>query len=167
MAHPGFEQMSARQPARGPEGTAGPREARPPPARNRRPPAARVAVAHGAYLMAFGLMPILAMRTFRKITGPKPEGWLAKGVGACMANIGAALAAAGARGKVAREVRILGISTALSFAAMDIWYAGIRRRISPVHLLNGAAQLGFAAAWGYAEWRETLDVRRAPEPAFA
>jgi hypothetical protein len=167
MAHLGFEQAGARQPGIAPEGAAGPREARPPPARMRRPPAARVALAHGAYLAAAGLMPILAMRTFKKITGPKPEGWLAKGVGACMANIGATLASAGARGKVAREVRMLGITTALSFAAMDIWYGGFRRRISPVYLLNGAAQLGFAAAWAYAEWREGLDARRAPEPAFA
>jgi hypothetical protein len=168
MAHPGFDQTSARPLSSEPlEYPRGPREARPPPAQIRLPPAARVALAHGVYLLATGLMPIVAMRTFKKITGPKPEGWLAKGVGACMANIGGALTCAGARGKVAREVRILGISTALSFGAMDIWYGGIRRRISPVYLVNGAAQLGFAAAWLYAEWRENLDVRRAPEPAFA
>ena len=124
-------------------------------------------MAHGAYLLGVGLMPLLAMRTFKKITGPKPEGWLAKGVGACMANIGAALASAGARGKVSREIRMLGITTGLSFAVMDLWYAGMRRRISPVYLLNAAGHLGFVAAWGYAEWREGLDVRRPPEPAFA
>jgi hypothetical protein len=38
---------------------AGPREARPPPARLRRPPAARVAVAQGAWLLGLGLLPIL------------------------------------------------------------------------------------------------------------
>lgn len=146
---------------------AGPGEARPPPARVRSPPAARVAMAHGAYLAVFGLWPILHLPTFRKVAGPKPEARLAKGVGACMANIGAALAAAGARGKVAREVRMLGITTALSFAAMDIWDGGFRRRISPVHLLNAGAQLGFAAAWAYAEWRENRETRRLPEAAFA
>jgi hypothetical protein len=133
----------------------------------RRPPAARVAMAHGAYLAAFGLWPILHMPTFKRLTGPKPEAWLAKGVGACMANVGAALAAAGARGKVAREVRILGITTGISFAAMDIWYAGIRRRISPVYLLNAAAHLGFIAAWAYAELRESRERRSVPEAAFA
>jgi hypothetical protein len=50
---------------------------------------------------------------------------------------------------------------------MDFWYAGFRRRISRIYLLNGAAQLAFAAAWGYAAWRETRDAHRAPEPAFA
>ncbi len=110
---------------------------------------------------------IVATRTFKKITGPRPEGRLAKGIGACMANIGAALASAGARGKVAREVRILGVTTALAFAAMDVWYAGIRRRIPPVYLADAAAQLVFAGAWAVAEWRERLDTRRPPEAAFA
>jgi hypothetical protein len=145
----------------------GPHESKPPPARRRRPPAARVALLHGAYLVAGGLWPILDLRSFMVATGPKLQGWLPKGAGACMANIGAALAAAGLRGKVARELRILGVSTALSFAAMDFWYAGVRRRISRVYLFNGIAQLAFAGAWAFAEWRESRDGRRLPEAAFA
>jgi hypothetical protein len=140
---------------------AGPREARPPPARMRRPPAARVAVAQGAWLLGLGLLPLVERMARR------PAGWLTKGVPPCLASVGAALAFAGARGRVSREVRILGLTTALSFAAMDAWYAGIRRRASPLHLLTAAAQLGFAAAWGYAQWRESLDLRRLPEAAFA
>ena len=145
----------------------GPRESRPPPARIRRPPAARVALMHGGYLLAIGLWPIVGFDTFKKVTGPKPEGWLSKGVGACTANIVAALGAAGARGKVARELRILGMTTGLSFALMDFWYAGFRRRIARVYLLNGVAQLGFAALWGVAEWLESRDAHRPPEAAFA
>ena len=86
----------------------------------------------GVYYVAMGLWPVLDLKSFMLATGPKLEGWLTKGVGTCMANIGAALAAAGARGKVARELRLLGVTTALSFAAMDFWYAGVRRRISRV-----------------------------------
>ena len=145
----------------------GPREARPSPARIRRPPAARVAIAHGVYMLGIGLWPIVDLNSFTLVTGPKLEGWLTKGVGACLANIGAALGAAGARGKVARELRVLGATTALSFAAMDFWYAAIRRRISRVYLGNGAMQLAFAAAWGYAAWRESRDAHRPPEAAFA
>lgn len=161
MAETKIDQASARPISPGPH------EAKPPPARRRRPPAARVALIHGAYLVAGGLWPILDLRSFMMATGPKLEGWLPKGVGACMANIGAALAAAGVRGKVARELRILGVTTALSFAAMDFWYAGVRRRISRVYLFNGVAQLGFAAAWAFAEWRESQDGRRPLEAAFA
>jgi hypothetical protein len=145
----------------------GPRELRPPPARRRRPPAARVAMVQGAYCLAAGLWPVLDLKTFMVATGPKLEGWLTKGVGVCLANIGLALGAAGARGKVARELRVLGATTALSFAAMDFWYAGARRRIPPVYLANGVVQLGFVAAWAYAAWRESRDAHRAPEAAFA
>src|SRR6266478_7057974 len=156
MAETKIDQASAR-PIR-----PGPHEAKPPPARRRRPPAARVALIHGAYLVAGGLWPILDLRSLMLATGPKLEGWLPKGVGACMANIGAALTAAGAREKVARELRLLGTTTALSFAAMDFRYAGIRRRISRVHLVNGIVQLGFAAAWAFAAWRENRDAHRLP-----
>src|SRR5438105_3366080 len=65
------------------------------------------------------------------------------------------------------ELRILGVSTALSFAAMDFWYAGLRRRISRVYLLNGITQVAFVGAWAFAEWRESRDGRRLPEAAFA
>jgi len=158
MAEVRIDQPTARPPM------PGPRESRPPPARIRRPPAARVAIAQGVYYLAAGLWPILDLKTFMLATGPKVEGWLPKGVGACMANIGAALLAAGTRGKVARELRLLGAGTALTFATMDLWHAGFRRRM---YLLNGIVQLGLAAAWGFAEWRENQDAHRLPEAAFA
>jgi len=79
MAETRIDQPSAR------EITPGPHEAKPPPARRRRPPAARVALMHGAYLVGAGLWPILDLRSFMVATGPKLEGWLPKGVGACMA----------------------------------------------------------------------------------
>jgi len=161
MAEVTIDQPTARPPM------PGPRESRPPPARVRRPPAARVAIAQGVYYLAVGLWPVLDLKTFMFATGPKLEGWLPKGVGACMANIGAAMAAAGARGKVARELRLLGTTTALSFAPTHFWYAGIRRRISRVYLVNGTIQLGFVAAWAFAAWRENRDAHRLPEAAFA
>lgn len=145
----------------------GPREARPRPATERRPPAARAALAHGAYLIATGAWPIVHLRSFAWVTGPKPEGWLAKAVGACMVNIGSTLVVAGLRGKVSRELRLLGISTALTFASMDVYYALIRRRIKPTYLFNAAGQVACALLWAVAEAREAREVVRPPEPAFA
>jgi hypothetical protein len=145
----------------------GPRELRPRPVQERRPPRARLALAHGAYLLAAGVWPVLHLRSFAKVTGPKPEGWLSKGVGMSWANLGAALVAAGARGKVSQELRLVAASTALSVAGMDFWYAGVRRRISPVFLVNGLVELGFAAAWVASELRERSALRRRPEAAFA
>ena len=145
----------------------GPREARPPPARVRRPPAARVALIQGLYYAATGVWPILDLKSFMAVTGPKLEGWLVKTVGMLIATAGLALTAAGARGRVSRELRVLGASSALGFAAVDFWYAGVRRRISRVYLADGVVELGLAAAWAYAAWRESHETRRLPEAAFA
>ncbi len=84
-----------------------------------------------------------------------------------IANIGAALAMAGARGKVSREIRLLGAASAASLAAIDFHYAGIRRRISPVYLLDGVLQMATLALWGLAALRERREAQRPPEPAFA
>jgi len=162
MLQPTTEEMTAASPL-----PPGPREKRPFPALVRRPPAARVALLHGAWLALTGAWPLVHLRSFKRVTGPRPEGWLTRGMGACLLDIGVALAAAGARGKVAREMRLLGGGVALSLAAMDLYYAGKRRRISPVHLLDAAAQLAFAALWATAEVAETREARRQPEPAFA
>jgi hypothetical protein len=146
----------------------GPHEQLPPPVRAVAPPRAKVALAHGAYLVAMGLWPLLHLRSFEVVTGPKLEGWLTKGMGAMMTNIGATLLYAGKRRDVRPPLRLLGACTALSFAAMDFYYAGIRRRISPVYLGNGAIQLGFAISWLSSEIRERKKkARRPPEAAFA
>ena len=137
------------------EVAAGPRELRPRPAEIRRPPAARVALVHGAWLLFAGGWPLLSSRRSNKEAG------------ACLASIGAALIASGARGKVARELRLLGAAVAVTIAALDFYSAGMRRRRSPLYLLNGLAQLAFAASWGAAELKEDLSARRPPEPAFA
>src|SRR5258708_5889367 len=68
---------------------------------------------------------------------------------------------------VARELRVLGVGSALGFAAVDFWFAGVRRRISRVYLADGVVELGLAAAWAYAAWRESQEARQLPEAAFA
>ena len=147
--------------------TPGPRELRPAPVHPRRSPAARMAMIHGAWFMAAGAWPVLHLESFAKVTGLKLEGWLTKGVGTCFFGIGAALFSAGSRRRAPVELRALGAGLGLAFAWMDFYYAGIRRRIPPAYLLNGAAQLAFAAGWAGAEIVETNKARRQPEAAFA
>ena len=145
----------------------GPRELKPRPAEERRPPAARLALGQGVFYFLSGLWPILSLKTFEAVTGPKLEGWLVRTTGAVIANIGAALALAGARGKVSREMRLLGAASAATLAAVDFHYAGSRRRISPVYLIDGVVQAATVALWGLAALRELRETQRAPEPAFA
>jgi hypothetical protein len=105
----------------------------------------RPAALQAAYYAASGAMPIVAYRLFERITGPKREPWLVKTVGLLTLAIAAVLAAdAGGRDP---QTRRLGISSALAYGAVDTWYAAIRRRISPVYLLDAVVEAGFAVAW--------------------
>ncbi len=60
---------------------------------------------------------------------------------------GAALIVAGARRAVQPPEAVLGAGSAAALAAVDLWYAGVRRRIAPVYLADAAVELGLVAAW--------------------
>jgi hypothetical protein len=131
--------------AQGSARSLGPRELMPRPATVRRPPAARVALLHGGFLVA-GAIAALARRR------------LSRGAGIGLAA-GAALLASGARGKVARELRLLGAGAGITVAAANL--------MARKHELLAVAQLAFVALWIAAEVKETMAERRPPEPAFA
>lgn len=112
---------------------------------------ARVAFGQGAYFLMTGLWPLVHMRSFEWVTGPKREKWLVKTVGVLAASIGATLLRGASRNRGDDDTTAwLGASSAAGFAAIDLWYAGPRRRISPVYLVDAAVELGFCAAWALA-----------------
>jgi hypothetical protein len=104
------------------------------------------ATVQGIYFLATGLWPIVHPRSFEAVTGPKLEHWLLKTVGVMAGVMGATLLAAAREPRITRPVRVLGVGSALAFAGVDVWYVA-RRRISPVYLLDAAAELALIAAW--------------------
>jgi hypothetical protein len=120
----------------------------------------RLAIGQGAFFIVSGLWPIVHLRSFEAVTGPKLEGWLVKTVGALIAVAGAALAVAGRRGQPGLETAVLGAGTAAALGAIDVWYAGRRRRIHPIYLADAAVELGLASAWAAA----LPGLRSAPDP---
>lgn len=105
-----------------------------------------VAIGQAAYFLATGIWPLLGLRSFERISGPKVDDWLVKTVGVQVGVVGAALALAKKNRRITPEVELLAIGSALGLAAIDIVYTA-RHRISPVYLLDAAAELGFAAGW--------------------
>lgn len=99
----------------------------------------------GAYFLLTGLWPLVHMRSFTWVTGPKREGWLVKTAGGLIGVIGATLLSAHRRGRTTPELRELGIWSALSLLVVDAVYAG-KRRISPIYLLDAVAEAGLVAA---------------------
>lgn len=129
----------------------------------RSPLASRLAVAQGTYWVATGVWPILHLRSFELVTGPKQAGWLVKTVGALIAAVGATLVVAGARRRVTEEIALLGASAAAALGGAGGWYAA-RGRIRRIYLADAALEALTVAGWGIA-WRRgrrRLGVVRGP-----
>jgi len=100
----------------------------------------------GSVYVLSGLWPIVHLRSFERITGPKPEDWLVKTVGGLIAVVGAVMLVDGLRRRPSRELRLLGLGTAAVFATIDVIYAS-RGRISKVYLADAALHVAIASAW--------------------
>src|SRR5688500_5252805 len=92
---------------------------------------ARLAVVQGGFDVVTGLWPIVHLRSFERVTGPKLEGWLVKTVGALISVVGGTLVSAGLRGRVTPEVRLLAVGSAAALTLVDLIYTA-KRRIAPV-----------------------------------
>lgn len=103
-----------------------------------------------AYYCATGVLPLLSMRTFETITGPKYDRWLVQMVGLLATTIGGSLwASSRSEDEPAAPAMVLAIGSALCFAGIDIVHVA-RRRISPVYLADAAVELTLAALLLYA-----------------
>jgi len=106
----------------------------------------RLARIQALYYLVSGIWPLLHMRSFEAITGPKVDRWLVKTVGALVAVVGSALALASQRRQVAPEMVLVASGSAAALATIDTVYVA-KRRISPVYLLDAVAELVLVAAW--------------------
>jgi hypothetical protein len=105
----------------------------------------RVLLAQGAYYLVGGIWPVVHLRSFEAVTGPKHDGWLVRTVGGLIAVIGASLIA-GARGQPSRALQILGIGSAAVLGGIDVVYVA-RGRISAIYLADAVVAAGAVAGW--------------------
>jgi hypothetical protein len=103
-----------------------------------------MARAHGLFNVTSGLWPLLHMRSFEAVSGPKVDRWLVKTVAGLMVVNGLVqLTGAQSSPKASRD---LGVGTALCLAAVDLRYASTGR-ISKVYLIDAAIELAWVAVW--------------------
>lgn len=106
-----------------------------------------VAGAQAAFYLGTGIWPLVHRATFERVTGPKTDFWLVQTVGVTVTAVGLGLAQAVSRRRaVPTELRTVALATAGGLAAVDVVFVG-RRRISPVYLLDAAAEAALIAAW--------------------
>ena len=113
------------------------------------PESAQIACAQGLFNVVGGVWPLLHMRSFEAVTGPKADRWPVRTVAGLIVTNGAALLRAGWSGDGVATARAVGMGTALVLGAIDVVYAG-RHRISPVYLLDAVMEAGWLVAW---TWR--------------
>ncbi len=120
--------------------------ARPIPSLMRRPRAQTVAAVQAAYFIPTAALPFTSRRRFEAITGPKSEWWLVLTVASLVGVVGSALALAAQRRPDGAEIVVLGAGSAAALAVIDIVYV-VRRRISPIYLVDAAIEGTLLGGW--------------------
>jgi hypothetical protein len=105
-----------------------------------------VALVQGVYFFVTGIWPLLSMKTFLMITGPKTDLWLVKTVGMLLAVVGAVLILAQVNREINTSVITLAIGCALSLALVDIVYVA-KRIISLIYSGDAVVELALIAWW--------------------
>ena len=103
----------------------------------------------GIYYTLTGVWPLVHMRSFLAVTGPKTDLWLVKTVGVLVAVIGVVIALAWWRGRVTDEVALLAVGSAAGLMAIDVVYV-VKRVIPPIYLADAAAEALLIIAWAIA-----------------
>ena len=101
--------------------------------------------AQGWFNVANGLWPLVSMRTFEKVLGPKAEHWLVITVAGLMITNGVAQVRASSVGET-HTARRIGLGTAATLGLVDAGYA-VPGRIRRAYLLDAFLQCGWILAW--------------------
>lgn len=105
-----------------------------------------LAAGQALYFVVTGVWALVHIPSFEAVTGPKVDRWLVKTVGALVLVVGAVLGIAARRASRAPEVVALATGSAAALATVDVVYV-IKRRISPVYLLDALAEGVLIVLW--------------------
>ena len=104
-----------------------------------------VVLVQGLYYLVTGVWPLVSMRSFERISGPKRDHWLVKTVGVLIAVVAAVLLLAAARADRTPELRLLAAGTAAALAGVDTVYAG-KGVIWRIYLADAAVEIRILTA---------------------
>jgi hypothetical protein len=102
-----------------------------------------IAKIQAVYFIITGIWPIINIKSFEAVTGPKVDKWLVKTISWLILVVGLQLLFA----DEPKDVVVLGVGSALALGAADAYYSVIRRRISYVYLADSLAELLIIVGW--------------------
>jgi hypothetical protein len=105
-----------------------------------------LALGQGLYFVLTGLWPIVHLRSFEMVTGPKTDDWLVKTVGMLVTVIGITLVVASVRGRLNGEIALVAMGSAAVLGAVDVIYVG-RGRISRIYLADAVVEALLVGSW--------------------
>jgi hypothetical protein len=105
-----------------------------------------VARAQGLFNLVGGGWPLLHLRSFEWVLGPKSEEWLQRTSAGLFATAGSSMLLCPATTDGLRQAHRTGAGTAVTLLAIDLFYVP-RRRIRLTYLLDAAMQAGWLTAW--------------------
>jgi hypothetical protein len=94
------------------------------------------------YFFVPAAWPIIHMKSFEKVTGPKKDDWLVKTVGSLLIAIAVTIFIAVYYNQVTPAILCLAMTSALALFIVDINYV-FKAVISPVYLLDAVVELIF------------------------
>ena len=109
----------------------------------------------GTYFLFTGLWPIISIRSFQRVTGPKtdhlPTGreadhWLVMTVSVLIVAIAAAILSAAIGRRLPVEVVVLAMGASIGLTAIDVIYVS-RKVIRPIYLLDAVIEIVLLAGW--------------------
>jgi hypothetical protein len=107
-----------------------------------------LAIVQSAYFVITGVWPIVHLRSFYAVTGPKVDHWLVKTVGVLVTVVGIALGIAALRrgDEIPAEIVFLAAGSAAALGAVDVIYVA-KRVIPRIYLADAVAEAIIVAAW--------------------
>jgi hypothetical protein len=107
---------------------------------------AALARGHGVFNVVGGLWPLLHMRSFEAVLGPKTDRWLVRTVAGLMVTNGCCQLWAADDTRDLQQARRIGIGTAATLGGIDLIY-GSTGRISRMYLVDAVLEAGWIVLW--------------------
>ena len=105
-----------------------------------------VAWIYAVYFMLTGIWPVVHIRSFMAVTGPKTDLWLVRTVGLLITAVGLCIAIAAARHQIELAILVLALASSGFLMLIDVIYVA-RRVIARIYLLDAAVEAVLIIAW--------------------
>src|SRR5688572_4449074 len=101
---------------------------------------------YSVYFLITGIWPLISIRTFMKVTGPKTDLWLVRTVGLLVTPIGLCIAVAAYQRQFHLPVIVLAIASSLALLLIDVIYV-LNGTISRIYLVDAVIEALLIVGW--------------------